>query len=146
MRILQRVLIAGLFVSAALIFLIRYPTSVSAQQEAAKAEYVGAEQNCRMCHSDMYNGWAKTPHANAFKLLENVGKATDPACLPCHTTGYGEGGYKDEATTPNLKGVQCEMCHGPGSEHNGDKTKIIASPPAKRCAKCHMNLGIHGMG
>ena len=115
-----------------------------AADEAAKAAYAGAEQNCRMCHSDIYNGWLKTKHARAFRLLENVGKSKDPACLPCHTTGYGAGGYEDETKTPNLKGVQCEACHGPGSQHNGVKEKIQGSPAAKVCAKCHLNLGLHG--
>ena len=111
--------------------------------DAPTAKYVGAEQNCRMCHSDIYAGWQKTAHARAFADIETAGKSKDPACLQCHTTGYGQGGYVDEATTPNLKNVQCEACHGPGSEHNGDKSKINGDPPARTCAKCHLQMGIH---
>lgn len=41
----------------------------------------------------------------------------DANCLPCHTTGYGKpGGFKSIEETPDLAGVQCEMCHGPHSE------------------------------
>jgi len=115
-----------------------------AAEAAAKTKYVGAEQNCRMCHSDIYAGWQKTAHARAFAALENVGKSKDSSCLQCHTTGYGQGGYVDENSTSNLKGVQCEACHGPGGDHNGDKSKINGSPAAKVCAKCHFELGIHG--
>lgn len=137
--------VAILLAFSAALWLVRGTQPLSAQQ-AAKANYVGAEANCRMCHSDLYAGWSKTAHARAFTVLENVGKTQDPACLKCHATGYGDGGFKDEASTPNLKGVQCEACHGPGSEHNGDKAKINGSPPAKVCAKCHLTLGIHNAG
>jgi hypothetical protein len=40
----------------------------------------------------------------------------DPFCLSCHVTGYGKtGGFENLEETPGLTGVQCEMCHGPGS-------------------------------
>lgn len=126
--------------------LVNLPLARSYAGEAAKAKYVGNDGNppaCRMCHSDIFTGWQKTAHARAFADLEAAGKSKDPACLQCHATGYGQGGYVDEATTPNLKNVQCEACHGPGGDHNGDKSKIDGNPPAKVCAKCHLQLGIH---
>ena len=43
----------------------------------------------------------------------------DPKCINCHATGYGQPtGFKDEASTANLKGTTCEACHGPGSKHD----------------------------
>ena len=40
----------------------------------------------------------------------------DGQCLQCHVTGFGKpGGFTSREETPDLLGVQCEMCHGPGS-------------------------------
>lgn len=50
----------------------------------------------------------------------------DPACLKCHTTGYGKaGGYaipdpkdrKAQRKAEALEGIGCEACHGPGSKY-----------------------------
>ena len=100
------------------------------QPEAEEATYIGVEE-CMICHLPHYESWKGTRMSNAFELLkpgvraEQKKKADldpeadytkDPFCLQCHTTGYGKtGGYVSEEETPELKGVQCEMCHGPGS-------------------------------
>lgn len=78
--------------------------------------YTGAKQ-CSSCHFKQYMSWKKTKHAKeAFESVPAKYKA-DPECIKCHTTGYGAPtGYKD-ASTPNLAGVTCEACHGPGSKH-----------------------------
>ncbi|MDR7468451.1 MAG: cytochrome c family protein [Armatimonadota bacterium] len=108
----------------------------------ATARFVGAE-TCRMCHSDQYRRWAATSHARAFELLEIAGQAQNAACLGCHSTGFGRGGFRDASSTPELKGVQCESCHGPGSEHRGDPRKIVKTPSASVCAACHKDLHLH---
>ncbi len=105
----------------------------------------GGVENCKMCHPDIYTEWSKSDHARGFELLTNVGQEKNAECLPCHTTGYGKGGYVDEATTPGLKGTACESCHGPGAGHMGDKTKITRKPPAGTCEGCHQATNIHSV-
>jgi len=99
---------------------------------AAQPSYVGAKK-CRACHLKQYTTWEKTTMATSFQVLKAGVKASekkaaglDPAadytadakCLACHTTGYLQpGGFKSLAATPDLVGVQCESCHGPGSEY-----------------------------
>jgi hypothetical protein len=91
-------------------------------------------------------------------------------CIQCHTVGYDtnplavNGGFDDVAaqlgwTFPpvltngnwasmqanypelaNLANIQCENCHGPGSEHFasfGDPTKISVSFSPGDCGQCH---------
>ncbi|MBI5049756.1 MAG: cytochrome c family protein [Nitrospirae bacterium] len=95
------------------------------------AGYVGAAK-CKACHMKQYKAWEKTKMATSFenlkpgvkaaektkaKLDPNKDYTTDQKCLKCHTTGYGKsGGFKSFAETPKMVNVQCEACHGPGSE------------------------------
>ena len=116
-------------------------------QETKPGTYVGAAA-C-VCHADpMHATWQKTKHAHAFELLELAGQEENETCLPCHTTGYGHGGYGTAGVTADLKGVQCEECHGPGGEHadSMDKTKIVRAASVTMCARCHQDLDIHGTG
>ena len=94
--------------------------------------YVGAKK-CRGCHLKQFQTWETTKMARSFELLR-AGVAADAKkkagldppkdythdekCLGCHTTGYGKpGGFISFEKTPDLVGVQCESCHGPGSEY-----------------------------
>ncbi len=106
--------------------------TLAVQASAAEHAYVGAKK-CKMCHLKEYNSWAATKMANAFGQLKpgasaeakqkagldsNKDYTTDAKCLGCHTTGYGKpGGFVDFATTPDLAGVGCEMCHGAGGTY-----------------------------
>jgi len=82
----------------------------------ANQEYTGAKR-CASCHFEEYMQWSKTAHAKAFELLP-AQYQKNPECVKCHVTGFGEpSGFKDVATTAALKGITCESCHGPGSEH-----------------------------
>lgn len=97
-----------------------------------KTEYVGID-NCKTCHMPHYESWSETRMSKAFELLKpgerrEAKKAAgldpekdytkDPNCLGCHTTGYGEpGGFVNLSSTPEMTGVQCEMCHGAGGRY-----------------------------
>jgi hypothetical protein len=99
---------------------------------AGDHSYVGSKK-CKMCHIKEYKSWEGTKMASAFDVLkpgeraEGKSKAgldptkdytSDETCLGCHVTGYGEaGGFVDVASTPDLVGVGCEMCHGPGGTY-----------------------------
>lgn len=130
------------------------------------AEYIGAKK-CKACHIKEFKAWEQTTMAKSFENLKPGVKAEekkkaklDPAkdytkdagCLKCHTTGYGKpGGFKSEADTPDLANVQCESCHGAGSEFSplmkankeyplaeGKKAGlIIPSEDEKGCLSCH---------
>jgi hypothetical protein len=109
-----------------------------AMSQVGRAEdhsYEGSNR-CRKCHIKEYRSWQKTAMAKAFEVLkpgeraeEKTKAGLDPKkdytkdadCLPCHTTGYGKpGGFVDIAKTPNLAGVGCENCHGPGGTYLQD--------------------------
>jgi len=109
-------------------------------------EYVGSAK-CRVCHLKEHRTWSKTKHAKTFAVLLE-GERQDPDCVKCHVTGFGEpGGFVDEQTTPKLKDVGCEACHGPGSAHvaiaakhvqdSGGWDTKIDKVPRSRCVKCH---------
>ncbi|MBI4910518.1 MAG: hypothetical protein HY820_43295 [Acidobacteria bacterium] len=117
--------------------------------------------------------WAKTAHASIFKQGVN-GVASDhyaQSCISCHTVGYDtntdavNGGFDDvmakvkwtfptsmkegtfEALPEELRNVgniQCENCHGPGSQHarNMSKKTISVSLESGACGQCH-NAGTH---
>lgn len=66
-------------------------------------------------------------------------------CGSCHTTGYN--GRESQADTPgmvgtfNQPGVQCEACHGPGSQHVNAPYSVAlkVSRDAQECRDCHMS-------
>ena len=114
--------------------------SIAGAAQSAKATYVGPKK-CKMCHINQFKSWEENmpQHENALKSLP-ADKQKDADCIKCHTTGYGkDSGYKDEATTPDLAGVTCEACHGPGSEHiaaaKEQKKETITKTPV--CTTCH---------
>jgi len=114
---------------------------ISAQ---SNAKYGGVD-NCKMCHPDVFKDWSKSAHARSVELLVNVGQEKNADCLPCHTTGYAKGGYVDQETTANLRGVTCEACHAPSGDHMGDKAKTVRQPPAGTCEACHQKQNIHSL-
>lgn len=95
------------------------------------------------------------------------------SCNSCHTTGYDpdsmavNGGFDDEAlaegwlypdslmvgnyqdlvdnypATAEMASVQCESCHGPGSEHPSNVTKLSVTKSGELCKYCHDSPSHH---
>ena len=118
--------------------------AASASDEHA---YIGSK-NCKKCHIKQWKSWSETKMAQSFETLRPGQRAeqktaagldpdkdytTDPECVRCHTTGFGsEGGFVDEASTPDLMGVGCEVCHGAGGTYVADEYMSIKNKDYKR--------------
>ena len=71
---------------------------------------------------------------------DNSGRPTGPLCDGCHSVGYDIG-----AEQPVEWNVGCEMCHGAGSAHAANPTRINILNPARMdsvrandtCIQCH---------
>jgi YVTN family beta-propeller protein len=132
-------------------------------------KYAGALA-CGACHgarsgSRAYATWRLSRHADAYATLgtprsreiaRQMGVTGDPQsssrCLGCHTTGGGEPPGRFLESFDPAQGVQCESCHGPGSEYMAQAVMldpVAAADGGLReidrvvCAGCHTN-GIHG--
>jgi hypothetical protein len=127
-----------------------------------------------------YTPWSQTAHATFFTRAID-GLESDhysKNCISCHTLGYDantnavNGGFDDVALTlgwtfptiltngnwaalpgqlKNLSNIQCENCHGPGSEHAAalGNTNVTNWPRigktflAGTCAQCHDSTPNH---
>ncbi|MBI3270461.1 MAG: HEAT repeat domain-containing protein [Planctomycetes bacterium] len=124
--------------------------------------FVGAN-GCRDCHStrglgDQYGRWRESAHARAYATLATppaleVGARLgvrdpqgDERCLRCHVTGRDAPLDRFFRTFRIEDGVQCEACHGPGSEYrNRDamldrrRAESLGLRPVSEdtCKRCH---------
>lgn len=109
-------------------YLSRYNKNKHPHQVAVPGvvpKYVGSE-TCRKCHRSEHKVWKASKHSHAYEALLTAEKPGlrqyDAECIVCHTVGFGyESGFTSATETPQLKGVGCESCHGPGSEHIKNK-------------------------
>jgi hypothetical protein len=109
--------------------------------EPGRPFYVGMDK-CVSCHKSAAAFWRTTVHANAWRTLVDVGKQADYKCVGCHVTGYGEVGGTSLGHTQHLENIQCETCHGAGSEHVAgkgleDPPAIQRMTPSPVCTNCH---------
>jgi hypothetical protein len=116
-------------------------TQPEACPPAARGElsYVGS-QKCAECHEAQAQFWQHTKHAAAYETLVKVRKQFSLDCIRCHVTGWQQaGGVCRIDRTAARKDVQCEACHGPGSEHVVDDTggHIKGEVTATVCMRCH---------
>jgi hypothetical protein len=131
--------------------LVAWVVGFAVAQDKPKATYVGADK-CKPCHMAQHKSWLETKHAKAFTVLKPE-EQKKPECVKCHITGA-------TAEKVSLDGVQCEACHGPGSEYKKptimSKSKFAAdrvaalkaardaglvAMTAEVCAKCHTKEG-----
>lgn len=159
----KKVLISGLAL-VIVVFIVLSFTSLNSKSTGS-FKYVGVSK-CQTCHKTEAHGkqfdiWQNSKHSQAYKTLQteaadkiakdkgfNTKAAETPQCIKCHVLGKDIN--PDELTEAFVKedGVQCESCHGPGSEYKAlsvmkDKQKAIENGlnvPSDRnqfCINCH---------
>lgn len=127
--------------------------------------YVGVEL-CGLCHKTEKQGnqfsiWRGSAHSRAFSTLLSE-KANQIArdkgysvpavevmeCLKCHATGFDLPAERLGGRFKISDGVQCETCHGPGSEYkelhimknrelSEQKGLFIPDSREEFCKNCH---------
>jgi hypothetical protein len=141
-------------------------TTFTASAAEEMHTYIGVDK-CKICHKSEAAGqqyviWSQSAHAKAYETLasddakkiakekgiEDPQKAAE--CLQCHVTAYGvDAKYLGEKYAMT-DGVECESCHGPGSDYykisvmkaiaSGEtkpETVGLVMPDAKVCTTCH---------
>ena len=130
--------------------------------------YVGVRV-CSECHAGPEAGhqfsiWRRSAHAKAFATLalpesEEIARISgipEPphearVCLGCHATGADVEAWERDETFHVEDGIQCEGCHGPGSEYIDDAVmsdpqvameRGLRKPEASDCMVCHCSQGL----
>ncbi|ACB76231.1 multiheme c-type cytochrome [Opitutus terrae] len=133
--------------------------------------YIGAEA-CAECHDNaatgaQYRKWRTTAHARAYENLSmpesqeitRLSGITEAPlksrmCLGCHATASDEEDWRRDDGFRLEDGMQCEMCHGPGSEYATKEIMKDREQAMKRgllmltkddCLRCHRPKGSHDM-
>ena len=131
--------------------------------------YVGSRV-CGECHygdasGNQYAKWLQHPHSRAYSSLWSQeakeiatlsGVPEEPqeslVCLGCHATAWDTEGWERDDSFLLQDGVQCERCHGPGSEYMAanvmldpeeSKRRGLRYPDESECRKCHQDKGSH---
>lgn len=112
------------------------------EKQAEKVGFVGA-QNCIDCHELQYNQWKITAHATSYHTLTKRHRNYYPNCVQCHVTAFDfkPGFSLSKINDKTFQNVQCEMCHGPGSQHITDpmSKSLLRNPTYEYCVQCHTN-------
>jgi nitrate reductase cytochrome c-type subunit len=138
------------------------------------AEYLGVRV-CALCHQskssgNQYGKWKIRNHAKAYRdlatergkqIARSMGISEEPqkskTCLKCHSTGFdSNNGINPEYGFNIADGVQCEQCHGAGSQYMNlptmknlalgiiDRQTVGLKMPDKRvCLRCHNPIDKH---
>ncbi len=100
--------------------------------------------NCVSCHSVGYDKTA-TAVNNGFDDVALTKGWTFPATLQAGNWDSMKTNYPDVAKLAN---IQCENCHGPGSNHLGNTSnnRMVASYNSEVCMSCHAAKTHHTKG
>lgn len=106
-----------------------------APNEPYQHKYVGMEKCASVCHKGdlkgrQYEIWEASKHSKAYLVLkmpaaDSIAKTNgygtpafqQPFCLTCHVLGKDINKDEMESGFDISQGVQCESCHGPGSDY-----------------------------
>lgn len=96
-------------------------------------------KSCTMCHKTEKQGsqlsiWENSGHSKAYETLKTdkanqiaaekgfkTAAVETPECLKCHATGFDLDASMLGKKFKVEDGVQCETCHGPGSDYKSMK-------------------------
>ena len=132
--------------------------------------YIGAKE-CAKCHEggalgNQYSSWLHTAHSESYKqlaqpaakrIVRRSGLREDdpqqsPICLGCHATAADAEPWQKDDSFRLEDGVQCEGCHGPGSEYASEavmRDPVAAMragliiPTEQDCMRCHIEKDTH---
>ncbi len=113
--------------------------SLAAKRNKDKVSVYAGDTVCKTCHLAAHEKWSSSRHGRAYETLRKINKAFDPECLVCHVVGYNTaGGFISELDTPELKNVQCEVCHGAGKKHASTPAPGFGNNAHEACKSCHV--------
>jgi len=119
---------------------------------------------CAQCHTGpkfnfQFSRWRMSKHAQAyavlatpraFEIARQRGITGEPQqadqCLRCHTTAHGVAAERRQPGFDPLDGVQCEACHGPGSDYSPEAVMLdkatsrangLLETGRQTCVPCH---------
>jgi len=147
-------------------FLILSASINRSDSSVSQFKYVGVDKCAAVCHKGDSKGrqleiWQNSKHSQAFLDLQTpaadsiatskgftTAAAETPECVKCHVLGKDIDAAELEDTFDKTQGIQCETCHGPGSEYKKlsimkDKEKakenglIIHTEKEAFCTQCH---------
>jgi len=109
-------------------------------QGASSEKFLGVH-TCARCHTEAARTYAQSAHAQAFQSLTTKGQDRNPECVSCHVVGFSYVNGYDQVPDRNvpgreqLKNVQCEACHGYGTQHKRDGSMLKMA--RESCVECH---------
>lgn len=153
-----------------LLVVVAQSLTTMAQEDRQKHPvYVGVKV-CATCHQGkgmghQFSKWLASKHAQAYAVLAKPeakeiarlsGIPQEPQesamCLGCHSTGANAEEWERDETFFTEDGVQCEKCHGPGSEYidpavmtnrQAAENAGLTIPTMSDCMGCHQVKGSH---